>query len=258
MKEILAIALDAGLQAAGVARSHFDDLSALDFTVKDTGKHPGADVVSAADTAVEALIRRVISSARPQDSILGEEGGLSVGADTGLTWIIDPIDGTLNFSYHRNAFAVSIAACDEQGPVVGVVVQVEPQRVFAAVRGQGATCNGVPIRASAVTELAMSLVDIGRGRDDSRGCFGAVVTTLDELARDIRRGGCAALAACEIASGELDAMYGPSLAVWDICAGGLIAEEAGAVQRHAGDDVILVAAAGVIDEFDAVITRALA
>jgi myo-inositol-1(or 4)-monophosphatase len=256
MRDILEIALDAALAGAETARRHFADLASLDFTMKDTGKHPGADVVSLADADVERVIKTLILSRRPDDSILGEEGGLVAGLSD-FTWIIDPIDGTLNFSYHRTPFAVSIGVRDGNGMVVGVVVQVQPQRVFMAMRGEGATCDGEPIGVSTVQSLAQALIDVGRGRGEVRHRFADVVGVLDRRTRDIRRGGCAAVAACEVAAGELDAMYGPGLEVWDICAGALIAEEAGAIRYDIGSDVIVLAAPGVVDELALVLAEVL-
>lgn len=249
--------MKAGRQAALAAETYFSSLSELHFEVKDTGKHPGADVVSEADSAVETIIRDVVLSARPHDSVLGEESGMTAGTGGGLTWIVDPIDGTLNFSYHRGAFAVSIAACDAAGPLVAVVVQVSPHRVFTAVRGEGAMLDGEPIHVTGTEKLSEALVDLGRGRTGTREHFADVVAVLDERCRDIRRSGSAALAACEVAAGELDAMYGPGLEIWDIAAGALIATEAGAVRCDIDDDVVLLAAPGIADEFHVTLREAL-
>jgi myo-inositol-1(or 4)-monophosphatase len=257
MKDLLAVAVKAGEEAALAAEAYFSSLSKLQFEVKETGKHPGADVVSQADAAVEKIIRDVVLSARPGDSVLGEEGGMLEGTGEGLTWILDPIDGTLNFSYHRGAFAVSIAACDVEGALVAVVVQVSPRRVFTAVRGEGAMLDGEPIHVTDVQKLSGALVDLGRGRSGTREHFSEVVALLDERCRDLRRSGSAALAACEVAAGELDAMYGPGLEIWDIAAGALIATEAGAVRCDIDDDVVLIAAPGISDEFHITVREAL-
>jgi myo-inositol-1(or 4)-monophosphatase len=247
MNEILELAKRAALKGAEVAGWHFERLASLQFESKDTGKGALGDIVSLADAEVEAAIRDVIRAARPNDAVLGEETGLSEGA--GLLWIVDPIDGTMNFSYHRNEFAVSIAACDAKGALVAVVASVLPARVFSAIRGAGAWCDGESITPRACTTLQAALVDVGRGRNEVRSRFVDVIAALDENARDIRRSGGAALAACQVACGELDAMYGAGLEQWDIAAGALIAREAGAVVDEVRDDVVLISSSGVAEEF---------
>lgn len=253
MQEVLSVALAAARAGVAEARTHLANLAGLEFHEKETGKSVGADVVSLADASVEAVIRSSILTARPNDSVLGEEGG-STGSSAGLSWVVDPIDGTMNFAYGRAEFAISIAACDERGAVVGVVAQVTTGRVFHAVRGGGAFLDGVSISQSSCERLDRSIVDLGRGRNRTRAKFVAVLAALDSKVRDIRRGGCAALAACQVANGELDAMYGPGLEPWDITAGALIAAEAGASVIDVADDVVVIAASGVADQLVAVLT----
>lgn len=254
--ELLDVARLAARAGLVRAQEYFARLDDLDFQDKDTGKTVGSDVMSLADKAVEETIRRVILEHRPDDSILGEESGLSNGI--GHTWVVDPIDGTLNFAYGRRDWAVSIAVCDQAGPAAAVVATTGPVRFYSATRGGGAHLDDRPIRPSGVTDLRRAMVDVGRGRGEVRGRFVDVLGFLDARVRDVRRSGCAALAACQVASGEIDAMYGPGLEPWDVTAGALIAVEAGAVVVDWRSDVVLLGAPGVIEEFERTVAEGLA
>ena len=254
-RELLEIALEAAREGVAVAGRYADNLESLEFEEKHTGKSAGADVVSAFFFQAEDGIRDVIMRRRPEDTILGEEGGFTEGGT--CVWTIDPIDGTLNYSYGRNEWAVSIAVSVNGVTVAGVVATRRPERYFTAVLGGGAFLNGELIRPRRTRELSKSVIDLGRGRGETREIFVEVVSELDKTCRDVRRGGCAALAACQVACGELDAMYGPGLEEWDIAAGMIIALEAGAAVREIRDDVILIASIDVMPELERVIDRVI-
>ncbi|HEU4849230.1 MAG TPA: inositol monophosphatase family protein [Terrimesophilobacter sp.] len=192
------------------------------------------DVVTDADREAEALIRSLIAEARPEDGFLGEESGAEAGT-SGLTWVVDPIDGTVNYLYGIRQYAVSIAVV-EGAPepetwraLAGVVVNPAADEVFAASVGGGATLNGVPIRVALPVALSQALVGTGFGYLAERRVEQAkVLVGLVAQVRDIRRQGSAALDLCAIATGRLNAYFERGLKPWDHAAGGLIAAEAGA------------------------------
>jgi myo-inositol-1(or 4)-monophosphatase len=194
-----------------------------------TTKTSATDLVTATDRAVEELIGQRLLGARPGDGIIGEEGA-SVEGTSGVTWVVDPIDGTTNFAYGYPAFCTSIAAEVDGRPVVGVVHDPVRGQTFSAVRGGGALLNGE--RASvrpAGPPLEQALVGTGFGYGaQRRGAQGAVLAEVVGQVRDIRRAGSAALDLCTVACGRLDAYYERGLQHWDHAAGALIASEAGA------------------------------
>jgi myo-inositol-1(or 4)-monophosphatase len=199
----------------------------------DTKSSP-VDVVTAVDTASEALIVRRLIEARPDDGVLGEEGAAREGT-SGVRWVVDPIDGTVNFLYGLPAYAVSIAGEVDGRTEVGVVLNVATAELFTAVRGGGAwlTAPGaaaVQLHGSAPVSLEQTLVATGFGyRVEQRQAQGAVVARLLPEVRDIRRNGCASLDLCSAAAGRVDAYYELDLKPWDHAAGALVAEEAGLV-----------------------------
>jgi myo-inositol-1(or 4)-monophosphatase len=199
----------------------------------DTKSSP-VDVVTAVDTASEELIVARLLAARPDDGVLGEEGAARDG-DSGVRWVVDPIDGTVNFLYGLPAYAVSIAAQVDGRTEVGVVLNVATGELFTAVRGQGAwlTTPGSDARqlhGSVPGSLEQTLVATGFGyRVEQRRLQGAVVAELLPEVRDIRRYGCASLDLCAVAAGRVDAYYELDLKPWDHAAGALVAAEAGLV-----------------------------
>jgi myo-inositol-1(or 4)-monophosphatase len=213
-------------------------------------KSSPTDVVTAADRAVEALLVSALSETRPDDGLLGEEGGTAEGT-SGLRWVLDPIDGTVNYLYGIPQWAVSIGVEDAEGAWVGVVYDPSKDELWSAVRGGGATLNDEPIRCSAVTRLESSLVGTGFGYDARRrAAQGAALPDLLPRVRDIRRLGAGSLDLCSVAAGRLDAYFEQGLSPWDLCAGGLVATEAGALVtglrgRPAGYDLVLAAGPGV-------------
>ncbi|MGH3400832.1 MAG: inositol monophosphatase family protein [Streptosporangiaceae bacterium] len=198
-------------------------------------KSSPTDVVTEMDTAAEALIRRRILAARPGDAILGEEGG-QVGSGAEVRWVVDPLDGTVNYLYGLSDWAVSIAA-EVNGQVVAGAVSVPVHRsLFSATAGGGAWLRSGwredPERLACTTgvTLAKALVGTGFGYAAGRRVVqGQVVAAVLPHIRDIRRAGAAAVDLCSLAAGRLDAFYERGLHEWDFAAGGLIAREAGAV-----------------------------
>jgi myo-inositol-1(or 4)-monophosphatase len=222
----------------------------------DTKSSP-VDVVTAVDTASEALIVRRLLAARPDDGVLGEEGASRQGT-TGVRWVVDPIDGTVNFLYGLPAYAVSIAGEVDGRTEVGVVLNVATGELFTALRGQGAwlTAPGVAavqLHGSAPVSLEQTLVATGFGyRVEQRRAQGAVVAQLLPEVRDIRRNGCASLDLCSAAAGRVDAYYELDLKPWDHAAGALVAAEAGLVVTGTGGrpfaEPMAVAAAPTVAE----------
>jgi myo-inositol-1(or 4)-monophosphatase len=192
-------------------------------------KSTSTDAVTAADQLAEARIVDRLLSARPDDAILAEEGG-AVAGRSGVRWVIDPLDGTVNYLYGIPAFCVSIAAELDGIVVAGVVVDAAHGEVYRAVRGGGASCDGERLAVSAVVDTAQALVATGFGYDPARrAAQAAVVAALLPRVRDIRRLGSAALDLCHVARGRTDAYYEYGLNPWDYAAGTLIAAEAGAI-----------------------------
>ena len=192
-------------------------------------KSTPTDMVTEVDQAAEDLIVGLLRRRRPDDAVLGEEGTATEGT-TGLRWVIDPIDGTTSYLYRAWAFSVSIAVEDRTGPIAGAVYDPQRDEVFAAMRGGGATRNGVRITCSEVVDLSQALVATGFGYDATRRRHQAevLVEVLPRI-RDIRRSGSAAVDWCSLACGRVDALYERGQQHWDHAAGALIAAEAGAV-----------------------------
>jgi myo-inositol-1(or 4)-monophosphatase len=222
-------------------------------------KSSPTDLVSEADLAAERAIRELLAVRRPGDAILGEEGG-ETQAGEGLRWIVDPLDGTVNFLFGVPQWCVSVAVCDEAGGIAGVVFDPSRDELFAAERGGVATLNGAPVRGSTKADLASSLVATGFAYDSGvRAAQAAVVSRVLPVVRDIRRMGGAALDMAWVAAGRFDAYYERGVHVWDIAAGTLLCECAGMVVRplDALADVpsgLVVAPPGSIDELQALVT----
>jgi myo-inositol-1(or 4)-monophosphatase len=196
-----------------------------------SAKSTPTDLVSEADHAAEHLIRTRIAAARPGDGVLGEEGG-DVAGTSGIRWVVDPLDGTVNFLFGIPQWAVSIAAEDAEGTLIGVVYDPERDELFSAERGGAATLDGRPITASSKQDLAIALVGTGFGYDAKvRRAQAAVVAGLLPEVRDIRRFGAAAIDLAWTACGRLDIYYEHGLNPWDLAAGGLICECAGLVVK---------------------------
>ena len=247
-EELLDLARTVALDAATLVRQRRSG----DVEVADTKSSP-VDVVTEADRAAEKLIYSRLTEARPGDGFLGEEGG-SAESTSGVTWVVDPIDGTVNFLYGIPQYAVSIAASRDGAPVAGVVVNVASGEVFTATRGGGAMLDGHPLRVRDVVALEQRLVATGFNYvRDVRVLQAAATGRMLATVRDIRRQGSAALDLCALGAGRLDGYVEEGLNPWDLAAGGLVAEEAGArVETLAGvggTTCVVAAPAGGFDEF---------
>ncbi|ACY21495.1 inositol monophosphatase [Gordonia bronchialis DSM 43247] len=198
-------------------------------------KSTETDPVTVADTETEHLIRSLLRTARPDDEVLGEEAGGSVDVPSGVRWVVDPIDGTVNFMYGVPAYAVSVAAQIDGQSVAGAVVDVARGLTYSAARGGGAYLHGadgtrIRLSCNEIDRADLALVATGFGYEATRRRIqGEIVAGLLPRVRDIRRIGAAALDLCMVASGAVDAHYEHGLSPWDWAAGALIAAEAGAV-----------------------------
>jgi myo-inositol-1(or 4)-monophosphatase len=198
------------------------------------------DIVTVMDQQSEVLLRRHLLGARPDDAILGEEDGASDGT-SGITWVIDPIDGTVNYLYGIPAYCVSVAAVigdpgtpGQWQPVAGAICNPLTGEIFHARLGGGAHVlvagEDTPIRVNTVDVLLQSLVATGFGYvPEVRARQGEVLAAILPEIRDIRRAGSAALDLCAVACGTVDAYYESGLNPWDLAAGWIIATEAGAL-----------------------------
>ncbi|WP_428961336.1 inositol monophosphatase family protein [Micromonospora fluostatini] len=243
--DLLEIAVEVARQAAATAhRMRIDGVSTV------ATKSTVTDVVTAADRAVERQVVDALRQARPTDAVLGEEygpGGGGPAGPGGVRWIVDPIDGTVNYLYGLPYCAVSLAAEVDGEVVAGVVRNVMTGEEWTATAGGGAHRAGTRLRCSTETDLGQALVATGFGYDPARRAHQArVVAELIPHVRDIRRMGAASLDLCLAAEGRLDAYYEKGLAAWDLAAGGLIAAEAGLRVaglrgRPAGPDLVVAA-----------------
>ena len=247
-------------EAAGyVAARRAEVFGREDAGAMVSSKSTPTDPVTVVDTETELLLRRRLAELRPGESVLGEEGG---GPDRGagpaaVTWVLDPIDGTVNFVYGIPAYAVSVAAQVDGRSVAGAVADVATGQVYSAGLGLGAHVDGSGgrhrLRCTGVTELSMALLGTGFGYAPARRARQArLLAALLPMVRDVRRIGSAALDLCMVATGRLDVYYEHGLQVWDWAAGALIAAEAGARVRlpepdGAGAALVLAAAPGVAD-----------
>ena len=215
--ELRALAEAIAREAGALLHAAFDGPE-----LRVAAKSTPTDLVSEADQAAERLIRQRLLAARPDDAILGEEGGDSAGS-SGVRWIVDPLDGTINFLFGIPQWAVSIAAEDGDGTLVGVVYDPLRDELYSAERGGTALRDGRPIAPSGRTDMATSLVATGFGYDaEVRRAQAAVVARLLPDVRDIRRAGAAALDLAWIACGRYDAYYEHGLKPWDQAAGELL------------------------------------
>jgi myo-inositol-1(or 4)-monophosphatase len=246
-RELLVIAVGAALEAGQLLASKEGRVE-----VAATKSSP-TDVVTEMDGRAEELIRARILVARPDDAILGEEGGQVDGAaDAPARWVVDPLDGTVNYLYGLHDWAVSIAAEVDDQIVAGAVYVPMRGELFTAVRGEGAwlettrgagtsgaqtesgipdsTFERIPLRCRPGVPLEQALVATGFGyRAERRTVQGEVVAALLPRIRDIRRNGVASVDLCAVAAGRVDGYYERGLNYWDYAAGALIAAEAGAV-----------------------------
>jgi myo-inositol-1(or 4)-monophosphatase len=208
-------------------------------------KSSDIDIVTRADQAAEALVKERLLGARPGDGMIGEEGDDLPGT-SGVVWIVDPIDGTVNYLYGHPHFAVSIAAEVDGRVVAGVVLAPVLGLEYVATLGGGATCNGRPIRPRPEVPMAERLVATGFSYEQpARAREAAYIARLLPGIRDLRRLGSCALDLCGVASGTLDAYVEEGAHIWDHAAAGLVVLEAGGileVARSPGGKRLLICA----------------
>lgn len=244
--ELLSVAREAARAAADELTPRFGH-AAQGVHSKSTP----TDLASDADLAAEKAIRDVLGRLRPDDAILGEEGGESGEGE--LRWVVDPLDGTINYLFGVPAFVVSVACEDASGTIAGVILDPNREECFEATRSGHATLNGVAIRGSGRSDLSTAMVATGFGYDPAmRARQAVVVSHVLPRVRDIRRFGAAALDLAWCAAGRWDGYYERGVHAWDVAAGALICERAGLEVRDmpasGGDPAGLVVAPGAIVE----------
>ncbi|GHH37243.1 inositol monophosphatase family protein [Streptomyces candidus] len=250
--ELLAVALEAARRAGELLRDGRPD----DLAVAAT-KSSSVDVVTEMDLAAEKLITGFLAAKRPADGVLGEEGASTEGS-SGVRWVVDPLDGTVNYLYGLPTWAVSIAAEYRGETLVGVVEAPMRRETYRAVRGGGAYCDGPSgacrtLAARPAPSLERALIGTGFGYlTERRRRQADIAARLIPGFRDIRRGGSAAIDLCDVAAGRLDGYYERGLNPWDYAAGDLIAREAGALTggrpgERASGELTVAAPPGVFE-----------
>jgi myo-inositol-1(or 4)-monophosphatase len=249
--ELLDVAREAAEVAAAELRTRFGD-TARGVRAKTTP----TDLVSDADVAAEAAIRDVLARRRPGDAIVGEEGGATAGTTSGgdLRWVVDPLDGTINFLFGIPAFSVSVACENAAGTIAGIVLDPIRDECFSATRSGEPRLGGEQIQRPERENLATAMVATGFSYDAAlRARQAVVLERVLPRVRDIRRFGSAALDLCWCACGRFDAFYERGLHAWDMIAGALVASRAGLEVRvlpAVGEDPagVVVAPPALIDE----------
>lgn len=252
--DLLELAVEAAELAAAVHRRHRG--APLDATTKSSPTDP----VTVVDAESEQVLLAVLLGARPGDAVLGEEGGGRAGT-SGVRWIVDPLDGTVNYVYDLPPYCVSVAAEVGGEVVAGVVLDAVHDERFTAVKGGGAHLGERRLDPDRPSELAASLVGTGFSySSELRADQAQVLTRVLPAVRDIRRLGSAAIDLCYVAAGRLDAYYELALNEWDRAAGALIAREAGlAVVGSTGaepDELTVAAPPHLVGELLDLVTRA--
>ncbi|MCX4547687.1 inositol monophosphatase [Streptomyces sp. NBC_01387] len=251
--ELLELAQEAARRAGTLLR----DGRPADLEVAATKSSP-IDVVTEMDIAAEKLITGYLAGLRPDDGFLGEEGASSEGT-SGIRWVIDPLDGTVNYLYGLPTWSVSIAAEQDGETVVGVVAAPMRGETFHAVRGGGAYLGDRRLRCRPAPPLDQALVSTGFNYVTTvRVHQASVAQQLIPQLRDIRRGGSAAVDLCDVAAGRLDGYYERGLHPWDRAAGDLIAREAGAKTggrpgERPTDDLTVAGSPGVFEPLQALL-----
>jgi myo-inositol-1(or 4)-monophosphatase len=249
--------------AVSVARASADLIRAnVGRATRLHEKSSPTDVVTRTDLDAEKLIRRLLADATPGAGVLGEEGGQTptpAGDAARLQWVVDPLDGTVNFLYALPVMGVSVAAALDGDVVAGAVVDVLRAETFSASAGRGARLGDSSIGISPCQSLAGALVMTGFSyRADIRSRQGKIVHSLLPAARDIRCFGSAALQLCWVGAGRADAYFERDIKVWDYAAGALIAREAGAVTElpcPENDGLVIAAPPAVFDELRTVVEQ---
>jgi myo-inositol-1(or 4)-monophosphatase len=223
IESVLALAMRLAREAGAIQRAGYE-------TAHEIGtKSAAVDLVTEIDKACEALVVGVLGRERPEDAVIAEEGSGADRAGAAWRWIVDPLDGTVNYAHGYPRFCVSIGVEHAGVRALGVVYDPLLDELYHAVRGGGAFRNGRRIAVSAETELGRGLFatgfayDVHHATDDNLAAWGAFVKS----ARAVRRDGSAALDLCYVASGRFDGYWERKLNAWDVAAGQLIVEEAG-------------------------------
>lgn len=221
-EELLALALGIAVEAGEML---MDRPAVFEISSKSTA----IDIATQMDGASEKFIVESLLADRPHDGIIGEEG-TARESTSGITWVIDPVDGTVNYLYGIPGWNVSIAVKDELGVIAGVVHAPTINSTFTAIRGQGAFFNSQRIQCNDPVPLNRALIGTGFAYDvDRRVEQGRIVAQLLPQIRDLRRLGAAAVDICYVAMGAFDGYFEYGLYEWDWAAAGLIAQEAGAL-----------------------------
>ncbi len=229
LNEIVAVAKKAALRAREV------QLKGLKEGTEIRSKGSLRDLVTAADIACEQVIARTVTESFPDHNLLGEEGG-DQGRTSDWLWIVDPIDGTTNYSRHIPYFTTSIGVYYKGKPVVGLVANPLVEETFVAVEGQGAFLNDAPIRASSAIRFEQAVLAAGFHYDRDSNIdltLNAIRTFFDRGIMDLRRFGSAALELCYVAAGRTEGYFEIGIHAWDFAAGAFIASQAGAVVTDA-------------------------
>jgi fructose-1,6-bisphosphatase/inositol monophosphatase family enzyme len=243
-----------GKLAADLAKGAADLVSSYTHAEQDvTAKSTETDLVTQTDRAAESWLVEQILAARPRDAILGEEGGERPGT-SGVRWVIDPIDGTVNYVLGIPQYAVSVAAEVDGTVVAGAVCNPATGALYTAVVGQGAYCGDRRLTGPRDVPLARAVLGTGFGYEAGRRArqVRLLAGLLPDIA-DVRRMGAAALDLCAVASGQLDGYFEIGLNPWDFAAGVLIATEAGCAASGLGGDapstaLTVVAGRGLLPE----------
>jgi myo-inositol-1(or 4)-monophosphatase len=235
--ELLAVAVEAAETAGALLIERARQGAERHVSAKSTP----TDLVSDADLSSERAIRELLAARRPDDGFVGEEGE-DVSGSSGLSWVVDPLDGTINFLFGIPQWSVSVAVRDERGTLAGAVYDPNREELFTATRGSAAFVHGgrgtaeLDHAARAVgrgDDLATAMVATGLAYDaDVRGAQGQVLARLAPRVRDLRRFGSAALDLAWTAAGRYDAYFERTVKQWDIAAGALVCERAGLAVRE--------------------------
>lgn len=231
-RELLEVAVQAARMAGDLLAARVREGAEREISSKSTP----TDLVSEADVTAERAIRELLAQRRPRDGFVGEEGGRGEG-ESGLSWVVDPLDGTVNFLFGIPQWCVSVAVRDGFGTVAGAVYDPDRGELFVATRGGPALLEseGRSVRLHGRSrppeggdELAGAMVATGLAYDaDVRGAQAQVLARLAPRVRDIRRFGSAALDLTWTAAGRYDAYFERSVKAWDVAAGALVCERAG-------------------------------
>src|SRR5688572_8716207 len=237
------VAIAAADAAATVVRAHRGAGTRVEWQEKGR-----ADYVSLVDTAAEERIREIVAHTLPDARVIGEELTPGDAAGSGITFVVDPLDGTTNFLHDYPEYAVSVAGLVDREVVVGVVVNVPLRSRYVAVAGRGATLDGEPVRVSAIKEPARALIGTGFPFKYPQQ-IDRYVRELPAVMRataGIRRAGAAALDLCAVAGGRFDAFWEHSLELWDFAAGALLVREAGGVITDLRGNALALRRSGVL------------